>query len=219
MKILSGGCFGHRTFFNTTWQWDTYKMPRIDPLPRSQAAEHEQILTDMEAALNYVPNSFLTMARNSKTLKAVGALMDAFWYSDEIDDETRRLVTFAYSHFAGSHYSSAHCAHGAEEAGLARAKIFAIFDFERSEIYNDRERAILRLCRNAARMPAEVRDDDIKDLKIYYDQNTITYIVGLISMMAFLNKWNEILNTTLETPPRTWAQQHLGPLGWKINNP
>lgn len=192
-------------------------MPRIEPLPRQAAPEHEQIFSEMEAALGYVPNSFLTMARNPLTVKAVGALMDAFWYTDDVDHETRRLVTFAYSHYAGSYYSSAHCACGAEELGLERDKIFAIFDYERSPVYNDRERALLRLCRTAARIPGEVQDADIADLKAFYDDNTITYIVGLISTMAFLNKWNELLKTTLEDVPNDWALNNLGPLGWHLD--
>ena len=191
-------------------------MPRIEPLPRKETPEHEKIFSEMEDALGYVPNSFLTMARNPLTVRAVGALMDAFWYTDNVDEETRRLLTFAYSHFAGSHYSSAHCAFGAEERGLDRSKILAIFDFDWSPVYNDRERAILTFCRNAARIPAEVRDRDIEALKVYYDDNTITYLVGMISTMAFLNKWNELIKTSLEDQPLAWAKDNLGPLGWRL---
>ena len=154
------------------------------------------------------------MARNPPIVKAVGAMMDAFWYTDDVDDETRRFVKFAYSHYAGSHYSSAHCTFGARERGLEHAKISGIFDFDGSPIYGERERAILRLCRNSARILSEVRDEYISALKAHYGDNIITYIVGLISMMAFLKKWNELLETTLEEQPANCADRKLRTIGW-----
>ena len=117
-------------------------MPRIEPLVRENASEQEKTFLQMEEALGYFPNIFWTIARNRPIVKAVGAMMDAFWYSDDVDEETRRLVTFAYSHYAGSHYSSAHCVFGARERGLERSKILGIFDFDWSPIYDERERAI-----------------------------------------------------------------------------
>lgn len=170
----------------------------------------------MEGALGYVPNSFFTMARNPLTLKAVGAFMDALWYPDDVDEPTRRLVTFAYSHFAGSFYSSAHCACGAEELGLAKEKIDEVFDYETSPVYSNSERALLRLCRHAARIPSEVTDRDIETLKAHFDDSTITFIVGLIALMAFLNKWNELIDTTLEPVPFEWAETNLKTVGWHM---
>ncbi|MDC1223833.1 hypothetical protein N8Z91_03015 [Ascidiaceihabitans sp.] len=73
----------------------------------------------------------------------------------------------------------------------------------------------LRLCRNSAGIQSEVRDEDISALKAHYGDNTITYIVGLISMMGFLNKWNEMLETTLEEQPANWADRKLRTIGWR----
>ena len=155
------------------------------------------------------------MARKPPIVKAVGAMMNAFWYADDVDKATRGLVKFAYSHYAGSHYSSAHCAFGARKRGLERAKILGISDFDWSPIYDERERAILRLCKNFVHILNEVRDEDISTLKAHYGDNTITYIVGLISMMALLNKWNELLETTLEEQPAHCAYRKLPTIGWR----
>jgi alkylhydroperoxidase family enzyme len=166
-------------------------------------------------SIGYVPNSFLTMARDPLLIKAVGAMSDAAWYPTPVPEAVRRLVTFAYSHFAGSHYSSAHCATGAPELGLPMEKILAIFDYETSPVYTDAERAILRLCRHAARIPTEVTDQDMQGLKPHFDTQQQVFIVTLICYMAFLNKWNEIMATTLEDIPTAWAKEHLGPVGWR----
>lgn len=193
-------------------------MPHIDPLPRSAAPEFEPVFKAMEDALGYVPNSFFTMARHPGILKCAGALMDAFWYSDVVDEPTRRLVTYAYSHFAGSYYSSAHCACGAEELGLSKEKILAIDDYETELIYCDAERALLRLCRHAARIPSEVTKADIDDVEKHFNTDGATFIIGLISCMAFLNKWNEMCGTTLEDIPLKYAIDNLGPVGWHLDS-
>lgn len=192
-------------------------MARIEPLARETLPEYEAIFQGMVDSIGYVPNSFLTFARDPLLLKAVGALSDALWYPKTVSEPVRRLVTYAYSHFAGSHYSSAHCACGAPELGLSMVKIHAIFDYETSPVYTDAERAILRLCRHAARIPTEVTDSDVEALKPHFTTEEIVFIVGLICFMAFLNKWNEIANTRLEDVPLKWAQKNLFPVGWKAS--
>ncbi|RVD32383.1 carboxymuconolactone decarboxylase family protein, partial [Mesorhizobium sp. M4A.F.Ca.ET.020.02.1.1] len=72
-------------------------MARIEPLPREQLAKYEPIFQGMVDSIGYVPNSFLTMARNPALLNAVGALSDAMWYPKTVGEPLRRLVTFAYS--------------------------------------------------------------------------------------------------------------------------
>lgn len=191
--------------------------PRIEPLERKDLPQYEAIFRGMEESIGYVPNSFVTMARDAGILNAVGALSDAIWYPKTVDEPLRRLVTFAYSHYAGSYYSSAHCACGAEELGLAREKIMNIFDYETSPVYSDAERAVLRLCRHAARIPGEVTDRDVSDLKLHYSTEIVTFIVGMICFMAFLNKWNEIARTALEPVPLKWATENLKPLGWTLD--
>ncbi|MBT9246234.1 carboxymuconolactone decarboxylase family protein (plasmid) [Gemmobacter fulvus] len=191
-------------------------MPRIDPLPRQDLAEYEPIFQGMVNSIGYVPNSFLTMARDPGLLNAVGAMSDAIWYPDTVDEPLRRLVTFAYSHYAGSYYSSAHCACGAEELGLAREKIMAIFEYETAPVYTEAERAVLRLCRHAARIPGEVTDADVEAVKAHYGVQVATFIAGMICYMAFLNKWNEIAGTRLEDVPYEWASANLRGLGWTL---
>lgn len=184
-------------------------MPRIPPLDRNELPAFEPVFKDMEDALGYVPNSFFTMGRVPEILKAVGGLMDGFWYSETVSEPVRRLVTFAYSWFSGSPYSAAHCACGSEELGLSLDKINAIDDFETSTLFSEPEKCLLRLCHNAANIPGRVTDDDLVQLDKHYSEEEILFVTGLISCMAFLNKWNEIVQTTLEPVPQKWASENL----------
>lgn len=184
-------------------------MPRLSPLERNKLTEFESVFKEMEDALGYVPNSFFTMGRVPEIMRAVSGLMDHLWYPDRVSEPVRRLVTYAYSWFAGSPYSAAHCACGAEELGLSLEKIQAIEDYETSSVYSESERCLLRLCRHAAYMPARVEDEDIEQLRNHFSESEILYVIGLISCVAFLNKWNEIIQTALEPIPEEWATRNL----------
>lgn len=192
-------------------------MARIEPLKREDLPQFESIFQGMIDSIGYIPNSFLTMARDPKILEAAGALSDACWYPKTVTEPVRRLVTWAYSQFAGVPYSSAHCACGAPELGLPLEKILAIHDYETSPLYDDAERALLRLCRHAAAIPAQVSDADVADVKKHFGEEQALFVVGLICYMAFLNKWNEILKTELEPVPLAWARANLEPVGWSID--
>jgi alkylhydroperoxidase family enzyme len=190
-------------------------MPRIVPMTRGDLPPHlKAVVGDMERDHGYVPNSFLTLARLPDLLVANGLLAVALWYTDALPQPLRRLAGFAFSLFSGAMYSAAHLAYGSEELGLSREKLLAVRDWETSPAFTEAERAVLRVCRNAARMPSEVTDRDMSELRRYHDDRTAILLIGLIAWHAFLNRWNDTLATELEEKPRANAEAILRPLGW-----
>jgi alkylhydroperoxidase family enzyme len=191
-------------------------MPRIDPLARADLPQFTGVIGAIRQDHGYVPNSFLTLGRVPALLAANGQCADALWYDERLSQPLRRMTGFAFSFFSGAMYSAAHLAFGAEELGLARDKLMAIADYEHSPIYDEAERAVLRLCRHAARMPGEVTDTDVHLLRDHFDDHTILLLTGLIAWHAFLNRWNDIMATRLEGPPRHYAETYLQPMGWSL---
>jgi alkylhydroperoxidase family enzyme len=189
-------------------------MARFAPLTPEDLPEFAGIIAAIREDHGYVPNSFLTLGRHPGFLRATGALADALWYDDRLPQPLRRLTGFAFSWFSGVPYSAAHLACGAEDLGLPAAKLQAVDDWETSAFYTDAERAVLRLCRHAARMPGEVTDADVDGLRPHFTEAQILLITGLIAWHAFLNRWNMISATTLEDQPLQAAQRVLAPKGW-----
>lgn len=187
---------------------------RIAPLAATDLPALAGVIAAIGADHGYVPNSFLTLGRHPAMLHATGLLADALWYDDRLPQPLRRLTGFAFSWFSGVMYSAAHLACGAEEVGLPLAKLLAVDDWETDPIYNPAERAVLRLCRNAARMPDELADMDMTDLRDQIGDTQALLIVGLVCWHAFLNRWNMIVATRLEGPPLAYARQHLAAMGW-----
>lgn len=187
---------------------------RIPLLKRADLPQYEEIFSALEADQSYVSNSLYILARQPSLLTAIGAVHDASWYGVHLTEGMRDFVAYAYSMFRGVPYSASHCATNAERHGMPREKIVSIFDWETSPVYDEAERAVLRLCRHAARMPNEVTDQDVAGLRQHFDEAAVVAIVGLIAMMSFLNTWNSILATPLEAVPKKYAEEVLGPIGW-----
>ena len=189
-------------------------MAGIAPLAAEELPEFAETIDAIRSDHGYVPNSFLTLARHPAFLTATGCCADAFWYSDTISNSVRGLAGFAFSWFSGAMYSAAHLGCWAEDSGLPRPKLLCVQEFEMSGEFDERERALLRLCRNAARMPSEVTDQNVADVRRHFDDDAVVVLFGLIAWHAFLNRWNDMIGTQLEEPPRKYAEAVLGPAGW-----
>lgn len=188
-------------------------MARLDPLPRAALPQMAAALDAIERDHGYVPNSFLTMARDPALLAAQDALARALWY-DRLPPAVRHLVAYGFSLYSGAMYSAAHTACNGPAAALPIAQLREVHDAPTSPAFDERERALLRLCRAAARIPGEVRDVHLHDLRRWYGDPELLLITGLVAWHAFLNTWNNVMDTRLEPQPRALAEAHLQGAGW-----
>ena len=58
---------------------------------------------------------------------------------------TKQLIALASSLSSGCKYCQAHTSHGAERAGVSANKISDILKYTESDLYDDKERALLDL--------------------------------------------------------------------------
>ena len=190
-------------------------MSRVQPLAREELAEFEEFFKLIEDTMGFVPNSMLTMGRSPEILRAFSGLSGAVLMASGIPRELKQLIALVASHSAGCRYCQAHTAHGAENLGVDKAKIGAAFEFETSPLFDERERAVLRIARDAACVPNRTTDAQFEALSSFYDEQEIVEIVAVISMFGFLNRWNDTMATELEAGPLAFAKRQLGPAGWE----
>lgn len=184
-------------------------MPTLTPLPAESLPEFASLFDAQIGAIGYIPNSLLTMARDPGLLRAVGGMFDALWYPPTIAASEHWLLTYSTSWFAQSYYSAAHCALGGHEAGLTLEQIEALADFETSDAYSDKEKALLRVARAVAVFPSKGAAKAAEGLKPFFNEAQIAFICGLIAFVGYLNRWNELLDSTLEPKPAAWAREHM----------
>ena len=191
-------------------------MPRVSPLSREDLSEFEETFSMIEEVAGFIPNSMLTMGRVPEILRAFSGLTASVFGTGRVSRELKQLVAFVSSQSAGCRYCQAHTAYAAQEIGVGEQKIQAAFEFETSELFDEREKAALRVAADAGLSPNMTTDAQFEELHKHFDDDEIVELVAVISMFGWLNRWNDTLATELESSPLQFAQRKLAVGGWEV---
>jgi uncharacterized peroxidase-related enzyme len=190
-------------------------MPNVEPKKREDLAEFEQFFSIMEGAVGFMPSSHYAMGHRPEILGAFNNLVLSVFGPGKVDPAIKQLVAMMASVSAGCRYCQAHTSAAASHFGTDQAKIEAVFDFESSDLFHDAERAALRLARDAGIVPNATTPAHFEELRKHYDDEQIVEIVATISLMGWLNRWNDTMATELEEVPLAFASQALTQHGWE----
>ena len=189
-------------------------MTHITPRSREELTELEPLFQAVEASMGFVPTSMLTMAHWPELMQAFGGLGNTILGGGELEPGLKQLLAFAASNAAGSRYCQAHTGHSAERNDISTEKIQAVFDFETSSLFTDRERAALRVAVHAGMVPNAVEPQHMTVLSEHFTARQAIEVVAVISLFGFLNRWNDTMATTLESSPKSFASEKLATRGW-----
>lgn len=191
-------------------------MPHLAPVPLSEVQDEDirQRFEHYRNTRGFTPNSIMTMVRRPDIVRAFMALNQAVLYEGTVPVETKMLVSLACSYAAGCRYCQSHMTNLASLYQASDAKIAALWNFEDSELFNDAERAAIRLALKAGAQPNEAGAADFDELKKHYSDEQIVEIVASIALFGYLNRWNDTMATTLEPLPAQVAERAIGPVGW-----
>jgi uncharacterized peroxidase-related enzyme len=190
-------------------------MTLVTPKNREDIPDLEPILSMVEASMGFVPQSMLTMAHWPELLPVFSGLAGTIIGGGELDPSLKQLIAFVVSNAAGCRYCQAHTSHVAEKNGVSPEKIQAAFEFETSDLFNDAERAALRVALHAGMVPNAVEPAHMATLQEHFTDKQCVEVVATISLFGFLNRWNDTMATTLEDQPKAFAAEQLGSLGWE----
>ena len=193
-------------------------MSRVSPKARSELPELEDVFERAEKALGFVPNSFFIMGRRPEMLRAFSRLSrEVVGVPGRISQELKWLIAHIASRSSGCQYCMAHTAKSANGTDQGNTeKIKALFEYERSNLFSDAEKAALAVAQAAGTTPSMVSDTDMEHLKTYFDEDQIVEIVGVICLFGWLNRFNDTMATDLENDPMDFAVNHLAPTGWEV---
>lgn len=185
-------------------------MANMQPLRRDEHPELEELFKVYDDTLSFVPNSLLTMARRPEILRALSDLITQIWRTGTLPTYLKPLIGIVSSVAAGCRYCQAHEAVDARMRGVNDEKIAAIWDFERSPLYGDAERAALRFARDASLVPNEATTASFEELRRHWDDGQIVEMLSVIGLFGFLNRWNDTMATDLEEIPLSFATDRYG---------
>ena len=173
-------------------------IPDIDELSPDRRA----VIEAAEAMMGFVANDALIMSKNSALTDAFAALVGVIYAPSEIGPGLKRLIGLVTSAASGCQYCVGHTAYASQNNDIDEDKLAAVWQFEESSLYDDAERAALRVALHAGQSPNGVSDSMFADLSSYYSEDAQLEIVSVIALFGFLNRWNSTLATDLESLPQ-----------------
>lgn len=130
--------------------------------------------------------------------------------------ELNMMVFTLSSLSAGCRHCQAHGAYGLDRLGLPVEKIQALWSFETSDLFDDRERAALRFAVAAGSVPSTVDPEHHADLRQHFSDEEARSLLTVVAVGGFMNRYNDSLATVTDQESIDWAKENLGPLGWDI---
>lgn len=189
-------------------------MTHVTPKSREDLPDMEPMFKMVEAGMGFVPRSMFTMAHWPELLQAFGGIAGTVLNSGEVDAGLKQMIAYVVSNAAGCRYCQAHTSQNAQKRGVDAEKVRSAFEFETSPLFDDTERAALRLALHAGMVPNATQAAHFEALKLHFTDRQIVEIVAVISLFGFLNRWNDTMATTLEAEPREFASDNLH--GWEV---
>lgn len=190
-------------------------MAHLKPLPANSHPELAEDFKIFENILGFVPNSLLTMQRRPKMVQAFGVLTKAVMDPEgEVDLGFKRLIAHFASRAAGCQYCEAHSLIAANIHGVSQDKLDAIWDYQRSPLYNDAERVALDYALAAGSVPNAVDEALMEKMSKHWSEEQIVEILGAVCLYGFLNRWNDSMATELEESPKQMGKRVLSQGGW-----
>ncbi len=192
-------------------------MSLIDPIHTIKDDETKELVKFFNETLGFCPNSVLTMQKNPAIAKAfINLNMAVMKNHGSLTSEFKRLIAFVSSNTTGCRYCQAHTIRAAERYGASKERLENIWNFEESDCFSEQEKIALRFTREASKVPVATTQEMEEELKQHWSEDDIIEMMGVIALFGYLNRWNDVMGTSLEDDAIESANQYLKEKGWDI---
>jgi alkylhydroperoxidase family enzyme len=191
-------------------------MPLVDPLSSIKDKETQELVSFFNETLGFCPNSVLTMQKKPDLAQAFVILNKAVMdNAGSINSEFKRIIAYISSNTAGCRYCQAHTIRAAERYGGMKERLMQAWDFENSSLFTRSEKIALRFTMAASSIPVNVTPELEQSLKDSWNEVDILEIMSVIALFGYLNRWNDVMGTSLEKDAKDSAESLLSS-HWKI---
>ena len=192
-------------------------MALVKPLKDIKDPEIKKLVDFFNETLGFCPNSVLTMLRRPNLAKSFVKLnMAVMENHGELTSEFKRLIAFISSNTTGCRYCQAHTIRAAERYGATEDRLLNVWDFKNHDSFTKAEKAALQFTQEASSIPVTIDPVTEKNLKLYWSEDDVVEIMGVIALFGYLNRWNDVMGTTIETDAISSAQELLEGIHWEI---
>ena len=185
-------------------------MPLIKPLSSIKDKETQELVTFFNETLGFCPNSVLTMQKKPHLAQAFVNLNKAVMdNAGSISSEFKRIIAYISSNTAGCRYCQAHTIRAAERYGGKKERLEQAWDFENSRLFSEAEKVALRFTIAASSVPVSTSQELEDLLQHHWDETDILEIMSVIALFGYLNRWNDVMGTSLEKDAKDSAESLL----------
>ena len=185
-------------------------MPLIKPLSNIEDKETQELVTFFNETLGFCPNSVLTMQKKPHLAQAFVNLNKAVMdNAGSISSEFKRIIAYISSNTAGCRYCQAHTIRAAERYGGEKERLEQAWDFENSSLFSEAEKVALRFTIAASSVPVRTSQELEELLQRHWDETDILEIMSVIALFGYLNRWNDVMGTSLEEDAKDSAESLL----------
>ena len=185
-------------------------MPLVKPLSNIEDKETQELVTFFNETLGFCPNSVLTMQKKPHLAQAFVNLNKAVMdNAGSISSEFKRIIAYISSNTAGCRYCQAHTIRAAERYGGEKERLEQAWDFENSSLFSEAEKVALRFTIAASSVPVSTSQELEELLQHHWDETDILEIMSVIALFGYLNRWNDVMGTSLEKDAKDSAESLL----------
>ena len=185
-------------------------MPLVAPLSKIKDKETQELVTFFNETLGFCPNSVLTMQKKPHLAQAFVNLNKAVMdNAGSISSEFKRIIAYISSNTAGCRYCQAHTIRAAERYGGEKERLEQAWDFENSRLFSEAEKVALRFTIAASSVPVSTSQELEELLQHHWDETDILEIMSVIALFGYLNRWNDVMGTSLEKDAKDSAESLL----------
>jgi len=167
-------------------------MPVIDPIPPEKASEELRATYEgLTKRAGRVPGFYGVMARHPAALKNFVPLYASVMNEGTLDRRYKELAYLKASHVNGCEYCMRAHTPGAKRAGLTTEQIEALAFYERSPLFDEKDKAVLLYAERMTRAAgAGLRDMAVGELKRHFTDDQIVELALVTCMANFTNRFN-----------------------------
>ena len=185
-------------------------MSLIDPITTIKDSETKALVQFFNETLGFCPNSVLTMQKKPLLAQAFVNLNKAVMHNvGSISSEFKRVIAYVSSNTAGCRYCQAHAIRAAERYGGSKERLESTWNFEESPLFTPKEKIALRFTQAASTVPVSVTSSIEEELTSHWSETDILEIMSVLALFGFLNRWNDVMGTSLEADAQTSAESLL----------
>lgn len=127
------------------------------------------------------------------------------------------MMVFTVSSLAsGCRHCQAHGSYALDKFSVPIEKVQALWSYETSELFDDRERAALDFALAAGSSPSGVDATHHAALRAHFSDEEARTLLATVAVGGFMNRYNDALASVTDQESVDWAHEHLSPLGWDL---